>query len=153
MSVLTKSGLIGFFGLFGSYTSLQYLSLSDATVLNFLAPTVTGLLAAFFLSEPYTLKEATAGLISLVGTVLVAQPEFLFGSMAQREDGVTPEERIMAVGIALIGVLGASGAYTTIRKIGKQAHALHTVSYFCMVRPVEPETSSLCSRHAQLTLL
>jgi hypothetical protein len=57
--------------------------------------------------------------------------------MAQREDGVTPEERIMAVGIALVGVLGASGAYTTIRKIGKQAHALHTVSYFCMVRPVQ----------------
>lgn len=38
----------------------------------------------------------------------------------------------MAVGVALLGVLAASAAYTTIRKIGKAAHALHTVSYFCM---------------------
>jgi drug/metabolite transporter (DMT)-like permease len=120
----------------GSYTSLQYLSLSDATVLGFLAPSVTGVLAALFLKEPYTWKEATAGLVSLGGTVLVAQPAFLFGGMVQDEYGVTPEERLMAVGIALMGVLGASGAYVTIRQIGKRAHALHGVQYFCMVGPV-----------------
>ena len=91
-----------------------------------------GLLAAFFLSEPYTIKEAAAAGVSLFGTVLVAQPEFLFGSLAEKDDKITAEERAMAVGVALLGVLAASGAYTVIRKIGKQAHALHTVSYFCM---------------------
>lgn len=129
---LILRGLVGFFGLFGSYTSLQYLSLSDCTVLNFLAPSITGIMAAFFLSEPYTLKEAGAAAVSLFGTVLVAQPEFLFGALAEKDDKITAEERAMAVGVALFGVLAASGAYTTIRKIGKAAHALHTVSYFCM---------------------
>ena len=131
---LVLRGLVGFFGLFGSYTSLQYLSLSDATVLGFLAPSVTGLLAALLIKEPYTWREAIAGLVSMAGTVLVAQPEFLFGDMTQEEYGVSPEERLMAVGIALVGVLGSSGAYVTLRQIGKKAHALHGVEYFCMVR-------------------
>lgn len=128
--VTCASGFVGFFGLFGSYFSLQYLSLSDATVLAFLSPTVTGILAAIFLHEPYTAKEAISGLISLGGAILVAQPSFLFGSLAEEED---PEERLMAVGVALIGVCSASAAYVTIRQIGKRAHALHSVTYFCIV--------------------
>lgn len=123
-------GFVGFFGLFGSYYSLQYLSLSDATVLAFLSPTVTGILAAIFLKEPYTAKEAISGLISLGGAILVAQPSFLFGSLAEEED---PQERLKAVGVALIGVCSASAAYVTIRQIGKRAHALHSVTYFCIV--------------------
>ena len=123
-------GFVGFFGLFGSYYSLQFLSLSDATVLAFLSPTVTGILAAVFLKEPYTPKEAISGLISLGGAILVAQPSFLFGSLAEEED---PEERLLAVGVALIGVCSASAAYVTIRQIGKRAHALHSVTYFCIV--------------------
>ncbi|KAF2002638.1 hypothetical protein P154DRAFT_552953 [Amniculicola lignicola CBS 123094] len=45
-------------------------------------------------------------------------------------DKVTPAQRAAAVGIAMIGVLGAAGAYTTIRWIGKRAHPLISVNYF-----------------------
>lgn len=38
----------------------------------------------------------------------------------------------MAVGIAMIGVLGAAGAFTTIRWIGKRAHPLISVNYFAV---------------------
>lgn len=50
-----------FFGLFGVYFSLQYLSLSDATVLTFLAPLCTGIAGSLLLKEKFTLKEALAG--------------------------------------------------------------------------------------------
>jgi drug/metabolite transporter (DMT)-like permease len=40
-----------FFGLFGIYFSLQYLSLSDATVITFLAPTGTAIAGALLLQE------------------------------------------------------------------------------------------------------
>lgn len=50
-----------FFGLFGVYYSLQYLSLSDATVLTFLGPLFTGVTGALFLKEKFTLKEGLAG--------------------------------------------------------------------------------------------
>ncbi|KAG8622886.1 hypothetical protein KVT40_001274 [Elsinoe batatas] len=45
-------------------------------------------------------------------------------------DSVTPDQRIAAVGMALIGVMGAVVAFTTIRWIGKRAHPLISVSYF-----------------------
>lgn len=62
-------------------------------------------------------------------------------------DVVTAHERMVAVGWALVGVAGASGACksglncsewvtdeldTTIRAIGKRAHPLHSISYFAM---------------------
>ena len=43
---------------------------------------------------------------------------------------VTSVQRLIAVGVALIGVLGAASAYTTIRWIGKRAHPLISVNYF-----------------------
>jgi len=45
-------------------------------------------------------------------------------------DEPTPAERLWGIGAALIGVLGASGAFTTIRWIGKRAHPLISVNYF-----------------------
>lgn len=50
--------------------------------------------------------------------------------LATEFDDVTPAQRASAVGVALLGVLGAAGAYTTIRWIGKRAHPLISVNYF-----------------------
>lgn len=50
-----------FFGLFGVYYSLQYLSLSDATVLTFLAPMCTAVTGAVLLHEQLSWREAFAG--------------------------------------------------------------------------------------------
>ena len=49
---------------------------------------------------------------------------------ASSYDDVTPAQRATAVGIAMLGVIGAAGAYTTIRWIGKRAHPLISVNYF-----------------------
>lgn len=49
---------------------------------------------------------------------------------ASAYDDVTPAQRATAVGIAMLGVIGAAGAYTTIRWIGKRAHPLISVNYF-----------------------
>jgi drug/metabolite transporter (DMT)-like permease len=40
--LLAARGFVGFFGLFPGYYALHYLSLSDATVLSFLAPVLVG---------------------------------------------------------------------------------------------------------------
>ena len=52
------------------------------------------------------------------------------GHNSQGSDPVTSAQRLRAVGVALIGVLGAASAYTTIRWIGKRAHPLISVNYF-----------------------
>ncbi|KIY62820.1 hypothetical protein CYLTODRAFT_426626 [Cylindrobasidium torrendii FP15055 ss-10] len=147
-------GFSGFFGLFGIYFSLAYLSLSDATVLTFLAPFLTGIAGAVFLKEGYSVKEGVAGVCSLFGVILIARPAALFGFMANEPDvlsvdaspsadeldamnglegaGVTQEQRLIAVGVALLGVVGATGAYTSIRAIGTRAHALHSLASFSL---------------------
>ncbi|KLO15954.1 DUF6-domain-containing protein [Schizopora paradoxa] len=145
-------GFSGFFGLFGVYYSLQYLSLSDATVLTFLAPSTTAIAGYFLLGERFARKEAAAGLLSLLGVILIARPRSLFGASSPAdhapsageisrsldevgggEDGVTSAQRLIAVGVAMIGVLGATGAYTSIRAIGKRAHPMHSMIYFSMM--------------------
>jgi drug/metabolite transporter (DMT)-like permease len=103
--------------------------------------------------------EQIAAYISLFGVVLIARPVSLFAALSHSKDSVppasgnedfvssnatavskhglaisyddvTPTQRATAVGIAMLGVLGAAGAYTTIRWIGKRAHPLISVNYF-----------------------
>lgn len=95
--------------------------------------------------------EQIAAYISLFGVILIARPMSLFGSSSSTNeeipasgdsdaaigkpsasdyDNVTPAQRAAAVGVAMLGVLGAAGAYTTIRWIGKRAHPLISVNYF-----------------------
>ena len=53
--------MIRFIGLFGIYFSLQYLSLSDATVLTFLTPICTVFTGAVFLGETFSHRQILAG--------------------------------------------------------------------------------------------
>lgn len=133
-TLLVVRGFSGFFGLSGVYFSLQYLSLSDATVLTFIVPILTGFSGAVFLKEPLSLRELLAGMCSFLGVILIARPPFLFGSPQAFSDPseVTPAQRMLSVIAALIGVVGATGAYTLIRAMGKRVHVLHSMTSFAL---------------------
>ncbi|KAL2912341.1 hypothetical protein HK105_208188 [Polyrhizophydium stewartii] len=73
-------GVLGFAALVLGYWTLTTLSVADSTVLGFLAPTFTGILGRIFLNEPWEVIDAAAGIVSLGGVLLIARPEFLFGS-------------------------------------------------------------------------
>lgn len=134
--LLFMRGSFGFFGVFGLYFSLQYLSLSDAVAITFIIPMVTAFLAWVILHERYSLLEAICGTISLGGVLLIAKPNFIFGeSELSGDDSIessSTEKRLLATGVGLIGVLGASSVYVILRKIGHEAHPLLSVSYFAL---------------------
>ena len=136
--LLVARGFTGFFGLFGVYYSLQYLTLADATALTFLAPVITGFFGYIFLREIFTRVEALAGLISFTGVLLIARPTSLFGDSSDGGLGpqASPHQRLVAVGVALIGALGAAGAYIVIRAIGTRAYALISVSYYSIMATI-----------------
>ncbi|KAH9170220.1 drug/metabolite transporter [Lactarius sanguifluus] len=132
-TLLVLRGFAGFLTLSGAYFSLQHLSLSDATVLTFIAPILTGFSGAIFLKEPLSIGETVAGLCSFIGIVLISRPQFLFGSsqaFLDPSEGLSPTERMLSISAALIGVLGATGTYTVLRAIGKRAHVLHSLTFF-----------------------
>ncbi|KAF1973370.1 hypothetical protein BU23DRAFT_580404 [Bimuria novae-zelandiae CBS 107.79] len=79
--LLILRGFAGFVGLFGLYYSLSWLEFADATVIAFLIPTMTALVCWIWLKEPYTLKEALAGLLAFTGVLFVARPPWLFPSV------------------------------------------------------------------------
>ncbi|KAH7084801.1 hypothetical protein BKA63DRAFT_401843 [Paraphoma chrysanthemicola] len=154
--LLVARGLSGFFGVFGMYYSLLYLPLADATVITFLAPSLACWACSYLINEPFTRMEQIAAYVSLFGVVIIARPFAVFSRssdtvpaasgdgdfvlsnqttvspdrLAADYDAVTPTQRATAVGIAMLGVLGAAGAYTTIRWIGRRAHPLISVNYF-----------------------
>ncbi|RYP93807.1 hypothetical protein DL770_000003 [Monosporascus sp. CRB-9-2] len=156
--LLLLRGLAGFVGLFGLYYSLTYLDFADATVISFLIPILTAAVCYAWLKEPYTIREAFAGLIALVGVLLVARPPFLFprvvvGPTKAASDGAgslvldtphglvpapptSPAQRGFAVLCGVLGTFAAAVAYTTIRVIGKRAHSLISVNYFALVATI-----------------
>ncbi|KAF9258918.1 DUF6-domain-containing protein [Marasmius fiardii PR-910] len=140
--LLFLRGIGGFFGVFGVYQALEWISLSDATVLTFLSPLCTAVSGSLFLKEKFSRSQAVAGLLSLFGVVLIARPVAVFGRNGHvpevtedvpvesiPEKG-NPEHRLLAVGISLVGVMGATLAFTCLRAIGKRAHALHSLVSF-----------------------
>ncbi|KAL2872179.1 DMT family transporter [Aspergillus lucknowensis] len=133
----------GFWGVYGLYYSVQYLPLSEATVLTFLAPILSCYACSIFLpGEIFTRKQQLAGFVSLIGVVLIARPFAFLRSGAGDADSVEMERekpgdadqahRVLAVVMALIGVLGATSAYTSIRLIGQRCHPLVSVTYFSL---------------------
>jgi len=133
-TLLVFRGFCGFTGLCGMYFSLQYLSLSDATVLTFLTPTFIGFSGALFLKEPLSPRALLAGLFSFVGVIFIARPQFLFGNPQGLLDPskITPTQRMISVIAALFGVVGTTGAYTLVRGIGKRVHVLHAITSFTL---------------------
>ncbi|KAL6669103.1 hypothetical protein ACI3LZ_002177 [Candidozyma auris] len=136
--LLVLRGILGFFGVYGLYFSLQYLSLSDAVSITFLIPMVTPFFAWIFLHERYSILEGVCALLSLAGVVLVAKPEFIFGARSnsgnenESTESSSTELRLLGTGVGLLGVCGASAVYILLRKIGKSAHPLISVSYFAL---------------------
>ncbi|EEP80922.1 predicted protein [Uncinocarpus reesii 1704] len=158
--LLVLRGVSGFIGVFGLYYSLGYLPLSEATVLTFLAPILTCYVCSLIIpNETFSRKQQLAGLASLFGVVLIARPGSLFssvsgsspeGSLSYGNTTFSPSslaarnttngpvsdpdsdsnQHLIAIGAALMGVLGATSAYTSIRKIGQRAHPLVSVNYF-----------------------
>lgn len=124
--------------------SVHYLPLAEATVFRFLVPIVTAWLCSVFLGQAFTRKELIAGLVALIGVVIIAHPPWLFGDVNDELhpkkptdiDKVTPAQRFIAIVVSVLGVAGASGAYTMIRVIGDRAHALMSVNYFALLATV-----------------
>ena len=128
-SILAQTVSRRFFGLFGLFYSLEYLSLSDATVLTFLVPMCTAIIGALFLGENFLLREAFAGrkwtfitiikgiyllksiiVVSLLGVVLITRPTAIFGSanhsvpVVAVTESQPPAERLIAVGYVITSI-------------------------------------------------
>jgi drug/metabolite transporter (DMT)-like permease len=130
----------------------MFLPLADATVITFIAPCLSCFACAMLLREPFTRLEQIGALVSFIGVTLIARPTTFFhlapvagtgadgtadaapsnaDHVGNSHASVTSSQRFAAVCVAVVGALGSAMAFTTMRWIGKRAHPILSVTYFC----------------------
>lgn len=103
--LLLGRAAFGTMGLLCNFYCVDHMNISDASMLNKLAPFFAIVFSAFFLKENAKWYQWSAVVIAFLGSLLIVKPAFG-----------------METGPALIGVLGGLGAgvaYTCVRKLGQ----------------------------------
>lgn len=127
--LLVLRGVLGFIALFCFYFAVTRLPLADVTVIHYTNPVFTALLAALLLGETLGGAEVALSLAGLGGVILVARPGFLFGGHVSALDP-------LGVAAALTGAVFSSGAYTTVRRLGRNQDPMVIVFWFALVSTV-----------------
>ena len=123
--LLFGRGLSGFLALTGVFYALLHLSMAQATILQYLHPVFTALLAFVFLAERPTAATLACIMLSLLGLVCMVMPFW------EGEAG-TPAS-LWPVMAGLGGALGSGIAYTLVRKLVATEHPSVIVLYFPLV--------------------
>jgi drug/metabolite transporter (DMT)-like permease len=125
--------LRAFFGLGALVTyfyALTVLPLAETTVLHYLNPIFTALIAAVWLKERVDRRLLAAIALAFTGTVSIAHPAALFGSGA-----ALPTAGVAA---ALLSAAFSAFAYVTVRSLSRSESPEVIVFYFALVATPAP---------------
>src|SRR5690606_31537693 len=89
--LLFSRGLVGFVSLTGVYYALVHLPIAEASVLQYLHPMFTALIALLWLKERPTLATLLCIALSFIGLLVMVRPAFLFGGSGARSEEHTSE--------------------------------------------------------------
>ena len=123
--LLIARGTVGAFALMFVYYAVTTLPLAEATVLQYLHPVFTAILALVFLKEMIQRSTIACIVISLVGLFIMIQPNL-------KVDGVV-EYPWLSIGAAVLGAFGSAVAYVIVKKLTKTDDSSVIVFYFPMV--------------------
>jgi drug/metabolite transporter (DMT)-like permease len=124
--LLLVRGISGFMALLCFFYAIARLPLADVTVIHFTHPVFVALLAALFLREHVSLRQAASLFISITGVLVITRPSFLTRSAVE----MLPP---LVVGVALAGAILASVAYVLVRKLRKSEDPLVVVLWFPLI--------------------
>lgn len=106
-SVLLLRGVAGTIGLIANFYAVDHLILSDATILNKLAPFFVIIFSRIFLKERITAVQMLLVFGAFLGASLVVKPAF---------SNTNPLPYL----IGILGGIGAGAAYTCVRELGNR---------------------------------
>lgn len=123
-------GLNSLFGFVVWVYGLQNLPLSEAITLFQTGPVFTGLFAIYFLNEKFDLTQGITVVMSLLGSLLVLKPPFLFGSDNIIND--VDKNRFLGGICCLLTAVNYGGAYIIVRDLRNECHGQTTVHYIAV---------------------
>jgi len=106
--VLLLRGLAGTIGLVANFYAVDHLILSDATILNKLAPFFVIIFSRIFLKEKVTTTQMLLVAGAFLGASLVVKPSF-------------SNTEMFPYLIGILGGIGAGAAYTCVRELGNRS--------------------------------
>lgn len=128
--LLVWRGVVGTLALLCVYAAISQLPLTAATVLQYLYPTFTALLAWLVLGERIGKRVVAAVAVGWSGVILVAHPGALLPNSPGQAPLALPPTAVL---IALAGALLTAVAYVSVRKLRGSEHPLVIVFYFPLV--------------------
>lgn len=123
--LLIARGTIGSFALIFVYYALTTLPLAEATILQYLHPVFTALLALFFLKEHIQRSTITCIVCSLLGLFIMIQPNFA--------NEIHSQYSWLSIGSGILGALGSAIAYVIVKKLTKTDDSSVIVLYFPII--------------------
>jgi len=124
--LLLARGAVGAMALVCVYYAITHMPLAEATVLQYLHPMFTAVLAIFFLKERLQVSVVLSIVFSFIGLLFISRPEILFG-----DSGVSIP--YFAVAAAILGAFGSAVAYVLVRKLNETEDTSVIILYFPMI--------------------
>ncbi len=133
-TLLIARGIVGSFALMFVYYAVTTLPLAEATVLQYLHPVFTAMLALFFLKETIQRSTIACIVISLLGLFIILQPNLVQPNLAQpnlQDNGV--HYAWLSIGAGILGAFGSAVAYVIIKNLTKTDDSSVIIFYFPLV--------------------
>lgn len=123
--LLMARGAVGTAALMCVYYSVTTLPLAEATILQYVHPVFTGLLAMLLLKERLHSSTLICITLSLLGLYIMVLPN-MYGN-------ITADLPQFSIMIALLGAFGSSVAYIIVRKLSQTEDSSVIIFYFPLV--------------------
>ncbi|MBK1792448.1 DMT family transporter [Persicirhabdus sediminis] len=123
--LLATRGLVGSLALVCVYYAVTTLPLAEATILQYLHPIFTALLALLFLNEKVRRSTLLCIVLSLAGLLIMVRPSFLFGASMSLP--------ALSVAAALAGAFGSALAYVIVRQLSQTEDSSVIIFYFPLI--------------------
>lgn len=124
-SWLIARGAVGAFALICVYYAVTTLPLAEATILQYLHPVFTAILAFLFLKESIQRSTIFCIALSLLGLLIMIQPNLVSENSAHYS--------WLSLGAALLGAVGSAVAYVIVKKLTKTEDSSVIVFYFPVI--------------------
>ncbi len=128
--LLVLRGVLGTAALYCVYGAIQALPLGAATVIQYLHPTFTALLAWLLLGEPLSARILLAIVLGWLGVGLLSHPLQLGPAATPLAQAGLPQGAVL---LAVAGALLTALAYVSVRALGRSEHPLVVIFYFPLV--------------------
>lgn len=124
-ALLFARGAVGTIAMIGTYYSVSTLPLAEATVLQYLYPVFTAILALFFLGEKVRSTTMICIVLGILGLTLMVQPGV--------DTELTNSFPTLSLVGGLTGAVGSAIAYVIVRRLSQTEDPSVIIFYFPLV--------------------